>query len=76
MRLFIIEAYGGGIRSDGPIALFTIRADNEDEAIGMARSSDLGQRYTQFELVGEGEGASLGEAGILAHSEGGGERVA
>jgi len=42
----------------------------------MARSSNLGQRYAQFELVGEGEVASPGEAEILAHSEGGIDRVA
>lgn len=76
MRLFIVEAYGGRMRRDGPVALFTVRADSEDEAIGMARSSNLGQRYAQFELVGEGEVASPGEAEILAHSVGGIDRVA
>ena len=64
MRIFVIEAYGGRERIDGPVANFTVHAATPDQAVDLVRHSARGQRFDRFELVEEtaefeGEGPEI-----------------
>ena len=55
MKIFIIEAYGGDQTTDGPIAHFTVNADDVDGAMDIVRHSRHGHRFSRFEAVEETE---------------------
>jgi len=53
MRLFLIEAYGGHVPTDGKIEHFTVRAADLDRAIALVKRSPDGAGYARFELIEE-----------------------
>ncbi|MBV8535570.1 MAG: hypothetical protein JO128_08265 [Alphaproteobacteria bacterium] len=68
MRLYLIEAYGGPVPTDGKIEHFTVRAANLDGAIALIKKDPEGSRYATFELIEESaefaaDGPAIIEAG-------------
>jgi hypothetical protein len=53
MKMFTIEAYGGPMTTDGPIAHFTVHAGTVPEAVDLIRRSADGHRFGRFEVVEE-----------------------
>lgn len=73
MRMFTIEAYGGRAK-DGPIAHFTVHAEDVDEAVNLVRHSALGQRFAHFEIIEESPEFEGDTSEIISESEGPYER--
>lgn len=69
MRLFLIEAYGGPVPTDGKIEHFTVRAADLDGAIALVKKSPDGARYATFELIEESAEFAAGEPAIIEAGE-------
>ncbi len=74
MRMFTIEAYGGRVTTDGPVAHFTVHAEDVDEALNLVRHSALGRRFVRFEIVEESPEFEGDTPEIISESEGPYER--
>ncbi len=70
MRLFLIEAYGGPVPTDGKIEHFTVRAADLDGAIALIKQSPDGARYGRFELIEESDEFAADEPAIIEAGEG------
>ena len=65
MKVFMIEAYGGKQGTDGAIAMFTVHAEDVEQAIEMIRQSESGDRFGRFEIVEEGGEVETEEPDIV-----------
>jgi hypothetical protein len=70
MRLFLIEAYGGPVPTDGKIEHFTVRAADLDAAIALIKRTPEGAGYATFELVEESAEFPAGEPAVIEAGEG------
>jgi len=70
MRLYLIEAYGGPVPTDGKIEHFTVRAATLEGAIALIKKDPEGARYATFELIEESAKFAADEPAIIEAGEG------
>lgn len=70
MRMFMIEAYGGPLTTDGAVHHFAVQAESADEAIRLIRDSIQGALYGRFDIVEIGDEIGAEEAAIVSDGAG------
>jgi len=70
MKIFVIQAYGGRLGTNGHVRHFVVQADSPEHAIGIVRETPGCQHYDHLELVQEGADVDTDQSGIVAESNG------